>query len=507
MVRNILRLIAALGGIGLVTIVYVRVGVTNATTVALTFLLVVLVTAATARLWIAVTASIAAMLCFNFFFLPPVGTWTIEDPQNWVALFIFLAVSLVASNLSSAVRARAQEALQRRDEVTRLFDLSRDVLFMTESGEPFAALASSVARRFDLDYVAVCLPRGAEWGVYETGPAGRAFDRSHLSVVSSDMASGPSGAAQSSNEHRHRVIHDGEHSVHLIPLHVGARPIGVLAVSGRPVEAGTLDALAGLVAIAIERVQMLDERKAAEVARKSEELKSALLASLGHDLRTPLTTIRVAAGNLRSSWPSEEDRREQSALILTEVERLTRLFQNILDMARLDAGAVAVDRRWVEPSEVIEAARAQVEHTLHGRHLNVSTEGERLVSLDPRLTAAALAHLLENAAQYSPPGTGLDVEGSVSEEGLRLSVRDHGPGISPQDLPKLFERFYRGEAGTHRTSGTGMGLSIARGVLAVEQGRVWAENCGDGGARFTMVVPGAVKAQHDASVDSEVSIG
>ena len=95
----------------------------------------------------------------------------------------------------------------------------------------------------------------------------------------------------------------------------------------------------------------------------------------------------------------------------------------------------------------------------------------------------------------------------MSEEGLRLSVRDHGPGISPQDLPRLFDRFYRGQAGTHRTSGTGMGLSIARGVLAVEQGRVWAENCGDGGARFTMVVPGAVKAQHGASVDSEVSLG
>jgi two-component system sensor histidine kinase KdpD len=506
MMRNTLRLIAALGGIGLVTVAYTRVGVTNATTVALTFLLIVLVTAATSRLWIAVSASLAAMLCFNFFFLPPVGTWSIEDPQNWGALFAFLAVSLVASNLSSAVQARAQEALQRRDEVTRLFDLSRDVLLMTGSGEAFAALASSVARRFDLDYAAVCLPRGQFWDVYEAGSAPPSFDRNQLSLVSVNTETVPNLAARQNDGSRHCVIHDGQQTVHLIPLQVGARAIGVLTVSGRPVEAGTLDALAGLVAIAVERVQMLDERKAAELARQSEELKSALLASLGHDLRTPLTAIRIAASNLRSSWPSEEDRQVQSGLILTEVERLTRLFQNILDMAKLDAGAVAADRRWVDPCEVIEAARTQVEHTLYGRHINVTAEGERLVRLDPRLTAAALAHLLENAAQYSPPGTGLDVDARVSEEGLRLSVRDYGPGISPQDLPRLFERFYRGQAGAHRTSGSGMGLSIARGVLAVEQGRVWAENCEDGGAMFTMVVPAAVKAQSDADVESEVSV-
>lgn len=501
--RNILRLTAALGGIGLVTVVYARLGVTNATTVALTFLLVVLVTAATSKLWIAVTASMAAMLCFNFYFLPPVGTWTIEDPQNWVALFTFVAVSVVASNLSSAVRARAQEALERRDEMSRLFDLSRDVLLMTDSREALATLAGSVARQFDLGYAAVCLPRDASWDVFEAGSAEHSVDRRQLSLPPEGTEGGVKFNAGARAYQGHRVIHDGEQTVRLIPLRVGARYIGILAVSGRPVEGGTLDALAGLVAIAVDRIQLLDERKAAELARQSEALKSALLASLGHDLRTPLTTIRVAAGNLRSSWPSEEDRRVQSGLILTEVDRLTRLFQNILDMAKLDAGAVAAERRWVYPAEVVDAARNQIEHALQGRRVNVTAESERLVRMDPRLTAAALAHLLENAVQYSPPDTVLDVDASVSAEGLTLSVRDHGPGIAPQDLPRLFERFFRGETGTHRTSGTGMGLSIARGVLAVEQGRVWAENCEDGGARFTIVVPGDVR-----TVDSaEVSVG
>jgi two-component system, OmpR family, sensor histidine kinase KdpD len=501
--RNILRLTASLAGVGFVTIVYARVGVTNATTVALSFLLVVLVTASTSTLWIAVSASVAAMLCFNFFFLPPVGAWTIEDPQNWVALFTFLAVSVVASNLSSAVRARAQEALERRDEMSRLFDLSRDVLLMTDSREALATLAHSVARQFHLGYAAVCLPRDASWDVFEAGSAQHSVDRSQLSLPPEATESGVESNAGVRAYQGHRVIHDGEQTVRLIPLRVGARYIGILAVSGRPVEGGTLDALAGLVAIAVDRIQLLDERKAAELARQSEALKSALLASLGHDLRTPLTTIRVAAGNLRSAWPSEDDRRVQSGLILTEVERLTRLFQNILDMAKLDAGAVAAERRWVYPAEVVDAARSQVEHALHGRRVNVTAESDRLVRMDPRLTAAALAHLLENAVQYSPPDTVLDVDANVSAEGLTLSVRDHGPGIAPQDLPRLFERFFRGETGAHRTSGTGMGLSIARGVLAVEQGRVWAENCEDGGARFTIVVPGDVR-----TVDSaEVSVG
>jgi two-component system sensor histidine kinase KdpD len=190
-------------------------------------------------------------------------------------------------------------------------------------------------------------------------------------------------------------------------------------------------------------------------------------------------------------------------LILAEVERLNRLFQNILDMARLDAGGVSADRRWVHPAEVVEAARTQVEPALRGRRVTVQSADDTLIRLDPRLTTAALAHLLENAAQYSPVDGTVDVEARVDDEGLRVSVRDHGPGIAPEDLPRLFDRFYRGGAGRHRTSGTGMGLSIARGVLAVEQGRLWAENCHDGGARFTMVVPGEIKEEDGQEALSE----
>jgi two-component system sensor histidine kinase KdpD len=275
----------------------------------------------------------------------------------------------------------------------------------------------------------------------------------------------------------------------MVPLRLGTKAVGVLAAAGRPIEPGTLDALAGVAAIAIERAQFLEERKAAELSRQSEELKSALLASLGHDLRTPLTAIRVAASNLQASWLGDADRRDQSDLILAEVSRLQRLFQNILEMARIDAGAVAATRRWVHPSEIIEAARDQAEIALRRHPVDVQIDSDVAVQLDPLLTAAAVAQVLENAAQYAPAESPVSLTVSVTEDGLSVSVRDHGPGIAANDLPRLFDRFYRGAESKRRVAGTGMGLSIARGLLAAEGGRIWATNAADGGAQFTLTIP------------------
>jgi two-component system sensor histidine kinase KdpD len=483
-----------------VTLVFARwLHVSNAATMTTTFLLVVLVVAATSRLWIAVVTSVAAMLSLNFFFLPPVGTFTIADPQNWVALFAFLVVSLVASNLSAVARARTEEAVGRRDELACLFDLSRDVLMMTDSPEAISMFARSIARRFDLEFVAVALPRGDDWDVFEAGEGTVALDGRQLAAAFATAHTSPELDVGARTYAGHRTIEADGRVIRFVPLHVGTKPVGLLATTGRSIEPGTLDTLAGVVAIAIERAQFLQERKAAELTRQSEELKSALLASLGHDLRTPLTAIRVAASNLTASWLSDGDRAEQSDLILTEVERLTRLFQNILEMARIDAGAVTTEARWAHPSEIIAAARNQVGHTLRRHTLDVRVDPDVPVRLDPRLTATSLAHVLENAAQYAPQGSTIGVTARVTGEGLVIQVRDHGAGIAAADQPHLFERFYRGAAATARASGTGMGLSIARGLLAVERGRIWAENATGGGAQFTIVVPATMKEPEPAA--------
>jgi K+-sensing histidine kinase KdpD len=334
--RDVFKLVIALAFLSAATAGYRLVlHHSNPTTAAMTYLLVILVTAAASRVWVAIVTSIAADLCLNYFFMPPFGTFTIADPQNWVALFVFLAVSMIGSRISTALR----------------------------------------------------------------------------------------------------------------------------------------------------------DREAADQARKNEEVKSALLASLAHDLKTPLTAIRVAASNLKASWLPETGREEQSDVILAEVERLSRLFHNMLELARLDGGAVAANPGWVHPAEILEAARDQVEPSLRHHGVDVDYRSGDLVRVDARLTGAALAHLLENAAHYAPHGSAINVRISVSDDGLMVQVRDRGPGIAVADLPHVFERFYRGAGARSRASGTGMGLSIARGMMSAQLGRIWAENCADGGARFTIVVP------------------
>ncbi len=483
-------MIAALGGIAAVTALYSAVlGVTNATTAALTLLLVVLLVAAVSGLGVAVVTALAAVASFNFFFLPPVGSFTIADPQNWVALGVFLAVSLVASNLSSSARARARDALDRRDELARLFDLSRDVLLTTDGREALPSLARAIALRFDLDYAALCLPRDDGWEVAASVEAGPAPDSAALSRALAGVGRTIEFDARSRTYLGHDGMMLGGRPARVVPLRHGTRVIGLLVAAGRSVEAGTLDALGGVAAIAVERVQFLEDRKAAEMARQSEALKTALLASIGHDLRTPLTAIRVAATNLQATPLADEDRREQGEIVLTEAERLGRLFQNILDMARIDAGGVTFEARRVHPSEIVAAAREQVAHALVSRDVQVSIADDVPVLVDPRLTAAALSQLLENAVEHAPSAEPIAVTARVESGELTIAVADRGPGIASEDLSHLFDRFFQGRSARPRRTGTGMGLSIARGLLAAEGGRVWAANRPGGGSVFTIAVP------------------
>jgi two-component system sensor histidine kinase KdpD len=258
------------------------------------------------------------------------------------------------------------------------------------------------------------------------------------------------------------------------------------------VDLGALDAVAGVVAIAIERTQFLNEREAAELVRQRADLAATLLASLSHDLKTPLTAIRVAVENLRGDLPSEE-RRAQVGAAVTELERLNRLFQDILDMARIDASAIHVERQWVTPSDIVDAAAAQVRHALDGHDLRIDAAAETAVEVDPRVASVALSHLLENAAHYSPADREIVVDARAEQEGLRVTVTDQGPGLDPNELEHLFERFFRGHKARQLVPGTGMGLAITRGLLSAVGGRVWAENAPGVGARFTIIVPGPIR--------------
>ena len=280
--------------------------------------------------------------------------------------------------------------------------------------------------------------------------------------------------------------------VTIVPLRHGTRAVGLLAAVSPTLDIGTLDAVAGVVAIAIERAQFLAERDAAELVRQKADLAATLLASLSHDLRTPLTAIRTAVSNLDSTAMDDGQRREQARIALGQLDRLTRLFDEILDMARIEAGSVHAERAWTTPAELVEAAVAHASVALAGRDVRIDSREDVAVELDPRLASAALAHLLENAARYAPDGP-IAVRAWTDGEGLRLEVRDQGPGLLPAELERLFEPFYRGETFRQRTAGTGMGLAITRGLLAADGGRVWADNLAPHGACFQIAVPAPMR--------------
>jgi two-component system sensor histidine kinase KdpD len=218
-----------------------------------------------------------------------------------------------------------------------------------------------------------------------------------------------------------------------------------------------------------------------------------LLASLSHDLRTPLTAVTVAANNLDTASLPESDRREQVGIIRTEADRLNRLFENIVAMARIETRAIAAEPQWVQPGEVIDTARRQVGRSLTSHPVTVDVDERTVVRLDPRLTSTAIAHVLENAAHYADALSPIEIRAYCDDEGLRIDVRDHGPGISPSDLNKVFDRFYRSASAQHHF-GTGMGLAITRGLLAAQGGRVWAENHPAGGAVFSLAIPAETRA-------------
>src|SRR5438128_7939115 len=225
--RDALILALALAAIVAVTAAF-RIGLhlTNPTTAALSYLLIVLVTAAASTLWAAIAASCVADLCLNYFFMPPFGTFTIADPQNWVALFAFLAVSVIASSLSSAARDREQEAMARRDELARLFDLSRDVLLTTDSKDAITQLARFVSRRFELPFAAICLPRSTGWDVFEAGTLELALDSHQLSLALAGADHALEFDARSRTYAGHRTMTVEGHTVRLVPLRLGTKAVG-----------------------------------------------------------------------------------------------------------------------------------------------------------------------------------------------------------------------------------------------------------------------------------------
>ena len=389
----------------------------------------------------AIPVSIASMLAFNWFFLPPVNTFTLADSRNWFALAIFLVTAVVVSELAARSRRQARESALLAEIATSLLKRG-DVIGELERIEAEAAQALQVERaRIELD--------------------GRAR---------------PGGGSEES-----------------FPLDVEGRPVGTIYLE-RPRQGSEgarrrlLPALASLLGLAVDRERLAREALEAETLRRSDAMKTAVLRAVSHDLRTPLMAILTSASALARDdlELGGEDRSELAATILGEAERLDRLVANLLDLSRLQAGAARPEPDlWPVDDLVLQALDEMGEA---GQRVQVSfPEDTPLVRADAQQVERVLVNLLENALKYSPESEPVHVQVSAMPPEVTVRVVDHGPGVPAVDRERIFDAFYRGTDGGGR--GAGLGLAIARGFAEANGGRLWAESRAGQGATFVLSLP------------------
>jgi two-component system sensor histidine kinase KdpD len=476
--RTVVRAVILVLSVFLIVVLYSRYVHSNPTTVALSFLLVILVVSALWGLRFAIPMSILAALCFNFFFLPPVGTFTIADTQNWVALFAFLFTSIIASNLSERARREAQQATRRRREVERLYTFSQRLLMTDNTVELLKLIPFFIVEVFGIQEAAIYLAEKDK--LYRSGGDPERLPGADLKDA---FASG-----------NLNVDADGKRSI--VPVRMGVKIVGSLGIVGDPLSRETLEALGGLVAIAIERAAALETLMRNEASRESERLRSALLDSITHEFRTPLTSIKASATSLKSEAPmSEEERREFVEVIDEESDKLNRLIGEAVEMARLDANEVKLD---LEPHPIREAIDATLDQCKHviARHPVEVRLSDNLPPgmMDITWIRKVLQHLIENAAKYSAAGEPIFISSEVRNGRLITSVADRGEGIDDLERSMIFDKFYRGQGQRHRVHGTGMGLAIVKAIVEAHGGRIEVTSQLGKGSVFSFGLPVAMSA-------------
>ena len=468
--QRVLKTFAAMAAVAALTLLFYRLLPVNSTTVALVFVLAILAIATAWGLTEAILASLLAMLCFNFFFLPPIGTLTIADPQNWVALLTFLITAIVASQLSASVRRREREATARRSEVEKLYELSRAAMLTT--GRKLATeLPTYIVRIFTADGVAFYDRETGD--VYRAGPRELPLSDARLK----DMAL--QGTA----------FQDPAAGLITLPVSLGGHNIGALSVLGAGISEAVVHAFANLMAIALEREHAHDLANRAEAARQNEQLKSTLLDAVAHEFKTPLTSIKAAATALLTDDSRDPRQRELLTVIDEESDHLTQLVDEAIQMARIEAGDLKLERRAVSLSDIVTPALRRVEALQQDRAFTTEIDPVANVNADPEQIQLVLRQILDNALKYSPARSVIALRAHADGGEAVVSVADQGAGIADYDMPHIFDRFYRGKQIRNRLPGTGMGLTIAREIVQAHGGRISARNLPGKGAEFSFTLP------------------
>ncbi|MGC2695529.1 MAG: DUF4118 domain-containing protein [Candidatus Angelobacter sp.] len=458
--------------VALIVLVYVKLLHVNPTTVALSFLLAILAIAAAWGLRYAIPMSIASALCFNFFFLPPVGTFTIADTQNWVALLAFLVTSMIASNLSERARRQTLEAQQRRRDVERLYTFSQQLLIAENVLELLKTVPRFVTETFGAREAAVYV--SAKDQIYRSDPDCHEVSTEQLRAAV-----------------RGEVLFDASRPLAVFPLRMGIRTVGAFGISGELPSRETMEAVGSLIATAMERANAVERLTRTEASRESERLRSALLDSVTHEFRTPLTSITASVATLRSGTKlNGEQQQDLLAVIEEESDRLNRVIGEAVEMAQLDAKEVRLDLRPHQIRDAIDTALTESKHALGDHPIEVRLP-DRLpdVLMDGGWIKKVLQHLLENAAKYSAAGAPIFISGEVKNDRLITSVADRGTGIDDLERSMIFDKFYRGQSQRYRVQGTGMGLAIVKAIVEAHSGRIEVTSQLGHGSVFSFGLP------------------
>ncbi len=466
------RSLASVAIIVSIAFLYYRVIATvNQTTVALTLLLAILGIAAGWGLAEAILASVLAVLCFNYFFLPPVGTFTIADPQNWMALLAFLLTAVTGSQLSVRAKRRAAEAVERRLEVERLYALGQAMLFLGDLRNVPREIVNLFIRTYGIP-AAVFFSK-VEDSFFRSGPQ---------TLVLSDQQLREAAALE-------EPVVDDNRRIALVPVRLGGQEIGSLGIAGTTLSKGALNAVAYLIAIGIERAHALEEASRIEAERQSEMLKSAVLDTLAHELKTPLTSIKGALTHLMGKDHNDEEK-ELLTLANEETDRLGSLITEIIEMARIEAGKFQIQRRRWPVGEIVSAALREFTAALRNRPVELKIDDTLPdVEVDFDLIQQAIKQILDNALKYSPPESPLEIRAAAGEGKVILSVTDHGKGIDDHEQRRVFDKFYRGSQWRQDVPGTGLGLAIARGMVEAHGGNIWVVSRPGAGSTFSISLP------------------
>lgn len=467
--------------------------------VALVLLTAVLVCAVAYGLWPALFASALSVLAVNFFFLPPLYTFTISDPENIVALFFFLVVAFIASNLTANVRSQAMVARRRAKTTEDLYLFSRKLAGIASLDDLLWVTASQVASMLKVSVV-LFLPESGSIALRAAWPPEDVAEEADLAAAKWSWESNrPAGRGADTLPGARRLF---------LPMRTGRGPVAVIGINSDktgPILASDqrrlLDALTDQAALAIERVNLAEDVDRARRAVEKDQLRSALLTSISHDLRTPLASILGAATSLRTlSGLDASAREELLSTVQDEAERLNRFIANLLDMTRLESGAVEPNMSPIDIAEVVGSTLRRAEKILADHRVETNIAADLpMISLDEVLFEQVLFNLLDNAAKYAPLGSTISIRSWLHGDAVHVQILDEGHGFPTGDVDRVFEKFYRVRQADSQRAGTGLGLAICRGFVEAMGGSIDAGNRRDrSGAVFTITLP-LLSAEKDSS--------